>query len=315
MPHGEFLVGSNLAMEGLGMPLQVLTTNLGENNVGPYGPADIDSHKQAQIIEANANAEYRRPASNRYICVDGRSTQVEHEEADMDHSEYDPQMAGGEGVLETVKYLMTTNDPQPLSVVVPEGVKRVIENGRRVTVHGANGKLDACAANAEMRNVLRENSANMDIVVPIAFSVNEGLGIAEFVSAQQLAEMVVTGNRAADKDTVWDLDAIGVTNAIKDAGGEYLDYVGDHHEKAIRADLQEGAIKKAKLTKDLSDELKTVQQFIASLGQYKKDIFEQFAKNGQSEAEAAADVAKAVLYTIGISKHLSAKEMPVHLVS
>ena len=313
MPQGENLSGSYVEMEGDIMPLQVITTTLGENNVGSYGPDDISEEKRTEIAQANTDPSYRRRASNRYICVDGRCTQTELDQADLDLEEYDPQMPGGKAVLETAIDFMLNPDPQPLSVTVPAKTRGVIESGRRVTTHGANGNKEGCKANQDMAQVLKENAANMDIVVPIAVSVNQGLGIDRFFRTDRLTEMVVTGNGASDNETLWDLDAAGVVNAVVASGGEYLDLVGDHSEKGIRVDLQEGAVRRAKLVKDLSAEDKAIQQFIASLGQYKKDIFEQYAANGQSETDAALHVAAAVLYTIGISKHLSSQKMPVHL--
>ncbi|MDB5169618.1 MAG: hypothetical protein JWN82_14 [Candidatus Saccharibacteria bacterium] len=315
MPRGEFLHGTNIGMEGDIMPLQITVTDLGENNSGTYGLAPDDQENRDRVASANANPEYRAKASNRYKCVDGRHTQEELDEVDLDLDEYDPQVPGGQAVLETAIEFMNNPAPARLKQVAGAKTRDAIRDGSRVTVHSANGDPAGCAANVDMRKVLDENAQNIDLVVPTAAALASGVDIGHLVTTEQLTAQVVTGKNAADNDELWDVDGPGVFQAIVDEGGEPVDVLGSHVEAGGRVDLEEGAVKKAKLSKDLSTPEMAIDQFIVSLGQYKKDTFERFAKLGKSEEGAALQVSAAILYTIGISKHLLRDKAPISLVS
>lgn len=311
MPQGEFNVSTQYESEST-MPLQVITVDLGPNNVGHYGPEDINQAKQDQIVAANANPEYRRQATRRYGCVDGRCNAEEAAAAAEDNEYADPQMPGGKAVIETAVAMMT--QPDKLSSTLARSTQEAIVSGYEVVVHGANGNKAGCKANEDIRPVLQENASNIDVVTPTALAVAEQLQLTPYVTADYINQVIIAGKKAADTEELWDVDAAGAVDIIVANGGEYVDLQGDHHEKAIRVDLETGAPRKAALVANLSKSDKVIQQFIASLGQYKHDVFEDYARDGKTEAEAAQHVAKAIVYTIGISKHLASPAMPVHLV-
>lgn len=294
------------------MPLQVVTVDLGPRNSGQFGPDDIDPAKQDQIVAADANDKYRRPATRRYCCVDGRCSAEEVAIADKDLEYADPQIPGGKAVIEAAVVMMSK--PAKLSDILAQATQEAQAQGYIVTVHGANGNKAGCKANEDMQLVLQENGANIAIVIPTAVAVAEQIGISDLVQAEKISQAIMTGRTAAETDALWDVDAVGAVDTVLAAGGEYIDLQGDHHEKAIRVDVSPGATHKAALVADVSEADRPVQQFIASLGQYKKDIFEDYAAAGKPEAEAALHVMKAIVYTIGISKHLASATMPVHLV-
>lgn len=314
MPQGEFLSGAYITTEEERMQLQVTTVTLGENNIGSFGPNDLDEATRIKLQAANADPQYEGVASNRYICVDGRCCTSELDEVDAS-TEIDPQIAGGQVVSETAATYMDDQNPQPVSQTVAVKTQEAIADGFRVTVHGANGNKNGCKANEDMRPILHENAANIDIVVPIVQSVNEGLGISDHVTTEDLTAMVVAGKRAADTDELWDAGASEVADIIVANGGEYMDDIGEHFETGLRVSLNNKAYRKAKFTRDMSLPDRVVQQFAASLGKYKEDAFERAARTGQTEREAALLVAKVVLFNVGAAKHLLTPEAPVHLVA
>lgn len=312
MPNGEFIMSTQQELESA-MPLQVITVDLGQNNVGQFGPEDISEAKQHEITVTNADPEYRLPATRRYGCVDGRCSAAEFNNTSAEQLDVaDPQMPGGKAIIETAVTMMT--QPARMSETLTKVTQDALAKGYTVAVHGANGNKAGCKANEDMRAVLRENAGNIDIVAPTAMVLLTQLGIEKHVTADMVNQIIITGSQAANTEDIWDVDAATAADVVVAAGGEYVDLQGEHHEKAIRVDLAPGAAKKAAMVTVLSEQNRPIQQFIASLGQYKEDIFTDYREQNKSEADAALHVAKAIVYTIGISKHLASPAMPVHLV-
>src|SRR3712207_5600293 len=99
MPQAEFLNAANQPEQEEAMALQVITVDLGENNLGKIGPQDAE--QSARFSAANADPQYEALPTRRIICVDGRGSQDEIDNVDAETNYADIQIPGGEAVVAT----------------------------------------------------------------------------------------------------------------------------------------------------------------------------------------------------------------------
>lgn len=316
MTSGEFSLGTKYAgTEEVEVALQVTTIDLGEGNEGRIGPDALDAETRAAITEANRDPQYQKAPTNRWKCVDGRCSQDEVDALAVESEEADPQIAGGLAICETAVEFMIKPQPHSLRETVVAKTREAIDDGQVVVVHGANGDKNGCAANADLQPTLRYNAANADVVVPKTLQVVGALELGHLIASEDLTGLINQGAEAAANDALWNATAAEVADAIVGAGGIYQDLQGAHGEGSIRAMTENTAFAKAKYVRNMSTPELTIQEFAASFGAYKALAFERGAKHGRSERETALQVAAALLFNVGLCKHLSTKEMTVDVVA
>lgn len=103
---------------------QTQVIDLGKNNIGVFGPA-AGTPEEVCVREAElaCSPEYSKPATRRYVCVDGRLFEDEARllEAGISPEEVDPQLAGGKVLSEvTASYMDDPATHRPESVIVAE---------------------------------------------------------------------------------------------------------------------------------------------------------------------------------------------------
>lgn len=292
------------------MPTDATLTvvSLGEGNIGSIGAKEIPPSYRATIIKDAGSSEYRRPASNRFKRVDGRTP-----EGGFGYSEgtADPQVAGSEPISGSAADMSVAKNPERLSVLVAKNTKETIAAGYEVIVHGDDHKEEGgCGAAVNERSVLRANAQNVDIVAPLTWSVAGLLKLDDVLSQDDVVEFITTGGENAEKDELWDATpeesiAIAIEN-----GASYQRLVGPHKEGAIKVDVEEGkAHDEETFKKDhVLDDGTIIEIFAATFGEYKKMVFEKYDQNGGTKRDAALHVAAAVAFNVGVCKHLTAKE-------
>jgi hypothetical protein len=316
MSTGEFFVFESNKEQAVREPFAVTTISLGENNIGTIGPDDIPEEIRQAITEANAAPEFAKQPTNRWICVDGRLS-LEEKFQDAEASEADPQIAGGVVVSETAAFYMAGTQTKKMSTLLGEKTTEAVDDDIRVTVHGDDhaGK-EGCGANKKLcdRAALRFNAANSDIVAPRAWAIVDKLGISGHLTQEDVTQSILDGKANADNDELWDVTASQAADIILANGGEYIELIGAHKEKNIRADFDENtAFAKAKFVSALSTS-EEIEQFAASFGVYKKTTFERAQKHGRSERDAALQVLRVVLFNVSICKNLGSQKIAVDLV-
>lgn len=295
--------------EGFSMPLQVLTGNLGNGNMGSIGP---QSPEDAQsVLEASTSDKYEKTPSGHWGCFDGRGSE---QEVVINPETADAALAGGLIISETAAAFMLSDSPLPLSNTVKEVTVRAIADGVSVEMHGANGNKAGCAANAEIKNGLKTAAARIDILAPLAIDLTQRLGIDHLVSTQDVVDMIVRGDESAHKDEVWDASPEEVVAIAVNNGASYRNLVGPHEEKRIRADLTENVFDKYEFLADAKTADIQGQIFPAAFGAYKKLAFERAMASGEDEPQVALRVAAVITFNLAIGKLLCNGEMPVDII-
>lgn len=305
MTDGEHYASSERREQGM---QRTVVTDLGPRNAGSFGPSP-DLHEEARmaLAEQACAEKYSVPATNRYICVDGRLSDEESERMVSGEPiiEADPQLAGGIVISEDAADRMDPAKEQlPQSATIALITQQAILDGIEVTVHGDENGQSGCRANVDERNALRFNAENADIVTPKVWTVSELLGLDRYIQQDDIAQSIVTGQAAAEDDKLWDTNAEDRVRIIVDNGGTYITLRGTHAECALRIDATESAFAKAAYVRDHSTPSGQAQAFAASIGKYSKDAFERAAMHGRPEREAALQVMRVVLFNVGMSKML-----------
>lgn len=298
---------------------QTAVIDLGPGNVGAFGPAPGTPEEECvRLAETACDDAYNKPATMRYICVDGRFLVEEKEqfEAGLRPESVDKQLAGGKVISESAAGFM--DDPsthKPQSVVLAESTKRDVEDGFIITVHGDDVKdEEGCAAHVREAEVLTFNAENADIVAPVTWTVAQALEIDHLVSQDDIAVSIMNGQQAADNKALWDVTAKEAVAIMKANGAQYVKCVGSHKELGERVDFTEGGFDKVGYGLDHSTDTDIAMVFSASLGAYKKDCFEQTLKHGGTERDAALKLMRVALFNIGASKVLMPENAKVGLV-
>lgn len=294
------------------VPELVLVTPLGDNNdgtIGPNGQPDDNAALTAHMATEVGRAEYSKPPTNRWVCVDGRVTAAKMKETERLNA--DPQTAGGLPLTELSVDFMLHDNPKPVSVTLAATTKKTIDNKQQAIVHGdEHVHFDGCGCNVKQREILQRNAANIDIVTPIAWTFAEKLGIDKYLEIDDVTKMVVTGEKNAENDELWDATPAEKVQIILDNGGEYEEFIADHTELITRADISNAAFDEAAFIRDHTDEDgNALRAFSASFGALKAYYFEVAEKNGTSVHDAALRTVAAILHNLGTAKRLSNKNM------
>lgn len=298
--------------------LELTVIDLGPNNTGTFGPDDLNPALKQQVIQDLAKPEYSKPASNTWICVDGRSSAREIARAQPGAvHEADNQIAGSKPISETAADMMTEpSEQRPVSVGLAENTKAAVANGDVIIVHGDDHNHEnGCAANRFMRPVLLFSAENADVIAPKVWAVAEAMGLDKFVTKDDVTQSILNGKQAADKEELWDVTPKEAVEIMVANGAEYEEYQGPHFEATERISLVEDeAFDKTGYAIDHSTPDRPIQAFAASVGKYVKDTFERAEKSGQSEREAALKSLRVAIYNVGLSKMLITELTQIGLI-
>lgn len=291
------------------VPAVTAVVDLGENNKGSIHAADVIRSDRERMIEDSANPEYYRYFSGEIGCVDTR-----HEEDGSTSGETvaDGSIAGGPAVTEPMVDFMVSAVPERgLKNSIAHHVKRFVTNGIGVKVHGDNHRGKAgCGANANKREILRSNGDNVDIVVPRAWALAEGLGLDGFIEKEDAVNLVLNGANNAEKDELWDATPAECVDVAIDSGAKYVVLEGEHHEKLVLAILTDQTFDRPKFMADHPrEDGEENGLFPVSLKVYKDVVFDTIVKQeGKTEREAALRVMAAILFAVGTCKELTAED-------
>ncbi len=299
-------------------PQILLVTPLGENNLGTIGPNGTYEENLAlstHMAKEVARPEYRKPPTNRWVCVDGRVSEAKM--LDLEREDADPQTAGGLPITELSVDFMLNKNPAPVSVTLAETTKKTIANGQKAVVHGdTHAHTAGCGCNAKQQEILEKNAANIDIVTPIAWEFVKQLGIDKHMQIEDVTDMIVVGGQNASNGDLWDATPEEKVQIVLDNGGEYEELIDDHTEFTTRADTSEMAFDEAAFIRDHTDENgNALRAFSASFGLLKKYYFEVAEKEGSSLHDAALRTVAAILHNLGTAKRLSNKDMQAAILA
>lgn len=316
------------------LPEIAVITDLGDGNDGTIYPHEkLNSDQVEQAIQDVAGPEYRKKATRRWRCVDGRIP-----EGGLKNMEgyADPQIAGGYVIADISVDLMMNvmNEEDRHSEKVAAKTREAIADGIEVVIHGDNNvardeagdpleetNAAGCKANVEQRTVLRRNAENADIVIPKAMAVAKAAGIDKYyvdqsgeasdgALADRSAELIEVGRVNAENDAYWDTAPSQVVDITIANGGQYEEVIEDHTEVVAVADCAEGAIDEEQYMRDhvvvLEDGTEvTLEAFIASIAEYKKLQFELAEKHDRTGQWAADKTLAVILQTVGTVKKLT----------
>ena len=314
----SFYSGEEVGGEQMRAALVVNVTTLGPRNIGSFGPGGrIDPLEQEQIIEALGSEAYSMPASNTWKCIDDRCSAAELERAATgDEDEADPQIAGSIPTTDTATHYMS--DPEehrPVSVMYATTTREAIADGSRIVMHGdtKNGKA-GCAANVNLRDILRFAAENSDILVPQTWEACCQMGLDRYITQDDVLLSVINGKKAADNDALWDATPEERVDIAIANGAEYEEYEGDHSVATDREDRTVGAFAKARFMLDHSSDGRIISAFSTSIGKYKEDAFRRASEHGQSPRDAALKVMRAKLFNRAARKVLTTEDTEVGVV-
>lgn len=309
----------NEAMAGV----DIETISLGANNSGSFGPGTLDETQRADIATANASGEYIKPASQRWICIDGRLLQAEWQNPVQEANEADPQIAGGIVITDTAAELLTNPSAKPLSETITLMTAAAIRDGLTVTVHGddGNGK-GGCAANAKLRPILQYMGEQSPVMVPLTWSVLEKMVLAgtlrreelELIQEQDVELQAKQADVVAADDEMWDATPAEVVDRMVAHGAQYLSFAHDHAERNDLLLLRPGAFDKARFVRTLSEQGAVIEQFAVSFGEYARETVRRGRLHGESDREVMLKISAALLYNLAALKALASPDMQVDLV-
>lgn len=291
------------------MPIVIAVTDLGPGNTGTISAADVPPARRAELIKAVANPEYRKRATNRFRCVDGRTP-----EGGLQAPEgmADPQEAGGAAVSETAADFMDAEQTFTLSEGVARNTKANVDNGYPVVIHGDDHKgKKGCLANLKMRETLWANAENIEVVAPKAWTVATELGLDRWLTEDDVTEKIVAGKNSADDDKRWDATAEEVVDIALDNGAEYEELVEEHMERLAVVDVSPDAWSEEQFMKDHTNEAgDPIEAFVVSIGAVRDKLMDIARKTGQTERAAASKTLGVLLFNIGLTKQASAEDTP-----
>jgi hypothetical protein len=283
----------------------VTLLDFGPNNGGSYGPAEM-----TDVIKLQGDARnprYHRPASKRWVCVDGRGKKNEITGSD----EVDPQIPGSLPVVNTAADLMNpaTVGQLRLSQRLAVNTRAAIATGNSVVVHGDNHKKEAgCSANAKKRDVLQFGGENIDIIAPLVWGVSSMFGLEDHgVQQDDVVEALTAGRRNATFPHVWDVTPEQAIGVMVDNGAEYVELQDDHTECGVGMELHdELAFDNREFARDHVHEDSTEDEaFSVALGKYAHETFRERVLAGESPRDAALHVMRGIAYTVCLTKKIS----------
>lgn len=296
----------------------LMVTKLGDNNrgsIGPKGTAEEVTEITNYVAWRVASPEYSGPASNEWICVDGRVPKGALAQESL-KKVLANQTGGGLPITELSVELMLESNPSVVSKILADKTKETIANEQKVFIHGdAHAHYEGCGCNKGQRPILLENAQNIDIITPIAWDLGKTVGLDRHLAIEDVTAMIILGAHNANRDELWDVTPEQKTEIIVDNGGEYVELEGDHEEYVARIDTTERAFDVVKFVKDnLTDQGKPIMAFNVSLGNLKKYYFGLAQKGKMSEREAALRTMGAILHNGGTTKWLGNKDLHAAIV-
>lgn len=301
--------------EEMPMAAVIATTDLGPNNKGTCGPDSIDDDLRTTLDAKIGNPEYHRIAYvRRWHCVDGR---VKADTETIPEGEYPAQIAGSVPVSETAAEFMTNPTPNALSITVAAKTDEAIADGIEPYVHGDShhGK-EGCGANKKMRDTLRSNAENVDIVVPRAMALAEAVGLtSKGVTSDMAVELVVAGGAIAENDEIWDVTPEQVIDIMVEHGATYEELEGSHSEQRVVVDTTDhGTFDGTKFAEDHTHENGEDEVFVATLGAYVKQKFERNQARGIDDYETAKQCLAVILFNVGVPKEIGNDNLEVAIL-
>jgi hypothetical protein len=294
--------------------LTVDLIHLGPNNVGALGPAGVGEEQMRKVVSALVAPEYSLPASNRWICIDGRCSPTEISQIDT-KNDADPQTAGSITITDTaVSYMDDPSTHRPRSQVTAESTRSAIEDGQEVVMHGddQNGK-GGCKANALLRDVLLYTHDNVDILAPRLWRACQAMGLDKWITQEDIVVSAKNGKIAADNEELWDCTPEEVVDIAVANGAEYEELQGEHGEVMAREDYTEGAFNKPRFNRDHAGD-RPLQVFSASVGKYRSESFRRAGLNDQTEREAALRTMRAKLFNRAAKKMLLSEDAQTGII-
>jgi len=285
-------------------------TDLGPNNNGDFGPTDATN--KAELYQKAAKDSYHRPATNHWICVDGRG--VEDEKTELNGG-VDPQIPGSLPITDTAADLL---DPKnvgklKLSERIAENTTSAIKRGKTVGMHGdvVLGK-NGCAANAKMRSTLSYAADNINDIVLTVWSLVEAYGLVKLgVTQDDVVESILAGGKAAKDDATWDATPEEVTGIALQHGATFATVVGDHKERMVGIEMDaKNAFDNRTFAADHPDvHGKEQQAFAVALGKYIHDTVAERIGGGEDPRDAGLHTMRAIIYTIALTKNITNSRM------
>lgn len=295
--------------------LQVV--DFGPNNSGKYGPDGIaDMQKLEEDVR---NGEHRLPATNRWICVDGRTPLVPR--ANTRHTgEIDPQIPGGPAVTDSAADLM---DPATVGVVrlserLAANTKTHVNRGNTVVAHGDNHKgRGGCAAGAIEDN-LRYGAENVDVIAPIVWGVSQMYGLDRHgVTEQDVNNSLLTGGKNANDDNVIDVKSMDERVQIQlDNGAEYEELLDDHNERfgAIELEANKAFDNQGFAEDHVRPDGTRDEAFGVALGKYIHDSVGALVAEGRTPHDACLHVMRVIAYTVSLTKRIGNEDLQAWLL-
>lgn len=296
----------------------LLVTKLGDNNRGTIGPEGTEEQVNEitdYVSQRVADPEYCGPASNEWMCVDGRVPKGALAQESIKRALAN-QTGGGLPITELSNELMLSDSPETVSKVLAAKTRETIANGQKVFIHGdSHAHYAGCGCNKGQRPILLENAANVDIVTPIAWDLGKSVGLDKHLSVEDVTNMIITGGHNAQRDELWDATPEEKTQIILDNGGEYVELEGDHAEYVARIDTTEQAFDVVKFVRDnVTADGKPIMAFNVSLGRLKKYYFDLASQGKLAERDAALRTMGAILHNGGTTKWLANENLHAAIV-
>jgi len=284
------------------MPTVLAVTDLGGNNKGRIGAGDLNPDEKQRIVEDVANPEYHRRPTNRVRCVDMRIP-----EGGFQHPEghADIQVAGGPPIFGAAVDMMVVEQTSPLSALVVKNTREALAADVTPIVH------DDCGANKNLRATLRSNAENIDIVAPKAWAFSKELGLQQWIDEDDVTQLIVTGNKSANDDSLWDITPDEATDISEQNGAIRHRLQGKHNEKAVVIELSGGTFAQEEFMRDHPrPDGESNGVFVASLRAYMPKEFEKVRSQGGTDRDAALRMAGVILFNIGVPKEIG-DDLPV----
>lgn len=291
----------------------IAMTSLGDNNKGTIGAGDLRVEEREAVIADIGSPEYRVQLFPMFVCVDGG---VPDGGRGCPEGFAPGQIAGSEAISGAAADMQGQN-PAPLSELIARNTSETIKAGYTVVVHGdVHVQKRGCGANAKLREVLRSNAQNIDIIAPTVWTLAGLLGIDQYLTKDDIVSSIVTGKENADNDDLWDVDAEGSVDVAVANGAQYEEVGRPHNEKGIKLEIDEDVAHDEERFKadHVVDGALTLETFAATLGAYKKMVFEKVLSTGGTEVDAAIKVARALAFNVGVCKELTTAETDTEAV-
>lgn len=309
--HIYFLRG-----EGAMNQVTINRVSLGPNNKGNFGP---DDSVDLQLFERDIQGgEYCLPATNRWICIDGREPAVSRANTRLT-GEVDPQIPGGPAVTDTAADLM---NPETVGKVrlrerLVANTSAHINRGNIVVVHGDDHHgFEGCAA-SDIEANLQYGAENADIVAPIVWSVSKLFGLDRLgVTEQDVNESLLAGGKNAVDKNVIDVTKRERVEIQINNGAEYEELRGPHHERLTAIELEEDkAFDNQRFAEDhVRPDGTRDEAFGMALGKYVHESVRALIAEGRSVRDAALHAMRVIAFAVSLNKRIGNEDIEAWLL-